>query len=104
MSDRALQMLGIAEKAKKIASGEYQTENAVKSKKAYLVIVAEDASNNTKKMFQNMCSFYRTKLVFYGSRESLGHSIGKECRASLAIIDEGLAKSVQKKLPGTTTE
>ena len=44
--DGALSMLGIAAKAGKVASGEYQTEHAVKSHKAFLVIVAEDASEN----------------------------------------------------------
>ena len=103
-ADRALSMLGLAARANKIASGEYQTEKAVKSHHAYLVIVAEDASENTKKMFENMCSFYKTELIFYGTRESLGHSIGKEFRASLAITEKGLAESVRKKLVQTTTE
>lgn len=102
--DRALSMLGIAAKAKKVASGEYQTEHTVKSGSAFLVIVAEDASENTKKMFFDMCSFYEVKLVFYGSKETLGHSIGKEYRASLAVTDEGLAEAVLKKLAQTTTE
>ena len=48
-------MLSIAKKAGKVASGEFMTENAVKSGGAALVIVAEDASDNTKKKFKNMC-------------------------------------------------
>lgn len=102
--DKALSMLGIAAKANGIVSGEYQTEHAVKSGEAYLVIVAEDASENTKKMFRNMCEFYEVEIVFYGSKESLGHCIGKEFRASLAVIDESLANAVRKKLAQTTTE
>ena len=47
-------MLGLAARAGKIASGEFSTEKMVKSHRAYLVIVAEDASENTKKMFRNM--------------------------------------------------
>lgn len=102
--DRALSMLGIAEKAGKVASGEFQTERAVKTRKAHLVILAEDASENTKKMFCNMCSFYKIEIVFYGSKEILGHCIGKECRSSLAVTDEGLAKTVREKLAQITTE
>ena len=30
----------------------------------------------------------------YGSKEELGHSIGREMRASLAVTDAGLAKSL----------
>ncbi len=102
--DGALSMLGIAAKAGKVASGEYQTEHAVKSHKAFLVIVAEDASENTKKMFQNMCKFRKIELMIYGDRESLGHSIGKDFRSSLAVTDAGLAQAVRKKFARKTTE
>lgn len=102
--DKVLSMLGIAAKAGAVASGEYQTEHAVKSGEAYLVLVANDASENTKKMFRNMCEFYEIDIIFYGNRESIGHSIGKEFRASLAITDEGLAKTICKKLAQITTE
>lgn len=91
-------MLGIATKAGKIASGEFSVEKAVKSYKAYLVIVAEDASDNTKKMFKNMCTFYEVPIYFYSNKEALGNAIGKLTRASLAVIDEGFAKSLVKKL------
>ena len=40
-------MLGLAQRAGKVASGEFSTEKAVKSKKAFLVVVASDASDNT---------------------------------------------------------
>ena len=61
--DKILSMLGLAEKAGKIASGEFSTEKAVKSHQAFLVIVANDASGNTKKMFQNMCAFYQVSGI-----------------------------------------
>ena len=57
--DRVLSMLGIAAKAGSVASGEFSTEKAVKEGRAYLVIVAQDASDNTKKMFRNMTDFYQ---------------------------------------------
>ena len=53
--DKALGMIGLATKAGKIASGEFMTENAVKSGMASLVIVSAEASDNTKKKFRNMC-------------------------------------------------
>ncbi|GFI26281.1 putative ribosomal protein YlxQ [Lachnospiraceae bacterium] len=102
--DNVLSMLGIAAKAGRVASGEYQTENVVKSGKSHLVIVAEDASDNTKKTFRNKCEFYETPMVIYGNKESLGHAIGREYRASLAVTDEGFAKALLKKLAQKTTE
>ena len=52
MDERKLySLLGLAEKSKNLVSGEFMTEKKVKSGKAYLVIVGEDASENTRKMF-----------------------------------------------------
>lgn len=96
--DRILSMLGLATKAGRIASGEFSTEKAVKSGSAFLVVVSEEASENTKKKFRNMCSFYQVPMYLYGSKEMLGNSIGKEFRASLAVLDEGFAKSLEEKL------
>jgi ribosomal protein L7Ae-like RNA K-turn-binding protein len=91
-------MIGLAQKAGKVASGEFATEKAVKTGTAVLVIVAEDASDNTKKMFSNMCAFYQVPIYFYSDKEQLGHAIGKQFRASLAILDEGFKKTIEKHL------
>ena len=71
---------------------------SVKAGKAFLVMIAADVSNNTKKMFTNMCDFYKVPIVSYGTKVELGHAIGKEFRASLAVTDEGLAKTIINKL------
>lgn len=96
MNKNVLSMCGLATKAGKVVSGEFSTEKAVKQKKAYLVIVAADSSDNTKKSFTDMCSFYHVPLYFCSNKEELGHAIGKEFRASLAILDEGFANSIKK--------
>lgn len=96
--DKVLSMLGIATKAGKIVSGEFATENAVKAGKAFLVVTATDASENTAKKFRDMTDFYRVPLVVYGTKESLGGCIGKDYRSSLAVTDEKLAKAVQQKM------
>lgn len=98
--NKVLSLLGLAQKAGKIASGEFSTEKSVKSGKAFLVIVADDASDNTKKMFSDMCGYYEVPIYFMADKETLGHYIGKEFRASLAVNDEGFAKSVMSKLDG----
>ena len=90
-------MIGIAAKSGNVASGEFSTENAVRAGKAYMVILAEDASDNTKKKFGNMCEYYEVPLLIYSNKDTLGHSIGKEFRASLAITDENIAKSIMQK-------
>ena len=94
--NRVLSLVGLATKAGKTVSGEFSTEKAVKTGTAYLVIVSDEASDNTKKKFQDMCEFYKVPIYFYGDKDTLGHAMGKEFRASLAILDEGFAKGIQK--------
>lgn len=95
---KVLNMIGLAMKAGKAVSGEFSTEKAVKSGKAYLVVVSEEASENTRKMFTNRCTYYHVPICFFGRKDELGHSIGKEFRASLAITDEGFAKALVKQM------
>ena len=97
-SKKLFSLIGIAQKSNNIASGEFLTEKAVKEHKAALVIVAEDASNNTKKMFTNMCTYYKVPIYFFGLKTELGHWTGKEIRASLALLDKGLADAIDKQL------
>ena len=96
--NKAYGMIGMAMKAGTVASGEFATEKAVKTGKAALVIVSEAASENTKKKFRNMCDYYQVPIYFFGEKEELGHAIGKEFRASLAVLDDGLAKAIEKNI------
>ncbi len=85
-------------KAGKIVSGEFMTDNAIKTGMAEMVILASDCSDNTKKKFRNSCEFYEIPYVEYGDKDSLGHCIGKEFRACLAVTDYGFASSLKKEL------
>lgn len=95
---KLLNLIGLATKAGKTVSGEFSTEKAVKKGKAYLVIVSEEASANTKKMFSNMCTYYKVPIYYFGGKEELGHAMGKQFRASLAVTDEGLSKAIMKQM------
>ncbi len=95
-NNKALSMLSLATKAGKTATGEFSTEKAVKEGRAYLVVVAQDASDNTKKKFQNMCEYYHVTMKVFSDKVSLGNACGKEFRASLAVTDQGLAKAAVK--------
>lgn len=96
--NKALSMLGLATKAGKTVTGEFSTEKAVKEGKACLVVVAKDASDNTKKKFRNMCDYYQVAMKEFSDKNSLGNACGKEFRASLAVTDFGLAKAVEKQM------
>ena len=99
--DKVLQLLSLSMRAGKISSGEFQTEESVKGGQAFLVVIASDASDNTKKKFMNMCEFYEVPLLIYSKKEDLGHFIGKEFRASLAVTDKGLADKILSEAENT---
>ncbi len=100
MNDRQkiLSLIGLATRAGKTASGEFSTEKAVKTGSARLVVLSEDASDNTKKKFTNMCTYYKVPICCFGQKSELGHSTGKEMRASLAVTDAGLAQAIVKQM------
>ncbi|MDY4694275.1 MAG: ribosomal L7Ae/L30e/S12e/Gadd45 family protein [Blautia sp.] len=97
-NNKVLSLVGLATKAGKIVSGEFCTEKSVKTGKGVLVIVAQDASENTRKKFQNMCTFYNVPVVFFSDKESLGRAMGKEYRACLAVQDDNFAKAIMKEV------
>ena len=95
--DKVLSLLGLAKEAGKAKSGGFQTDRAVKDGTAKLVIVAEDASDRTKKQYRDACAYYNVPLMIYGTKETLGHAMGEELRSGMAVLDEGLARAI---LPG----
>ncbi len=96
--DKILSMVSLATKAGKTVSGEFSVEKAVKEKKAKIVIVSSEASANTVKKFRNMCTFYEVPMYIYGTKEELGRYMGKEFRATMAVLDEGFKNALEKHL------
>ncbi len=96
--DKVLSLLGLATRSRNVVSGGFATEQAVKSDNACLVIIAEDASGNTRKKYSNMCEFYEVPYAYHGTKEVLGHSMGRAERSVLAVTDKGFADSIQKHL------
>ena len=45
-----------------------------------------------------MCDFYEVPIYFYGDKDTLGHAMGKEFRATLAVTDAEFAKGIKKHL------
>ncbi len=97
-NDKVLSTLSLAKKAGQLESGALSTKKAVQEKRARLVIVAGDASENTKKEMKNMTAFYGIPIYFYSGKDDLGRSIGKEYRSMVAITHPGFADSVEEQL------
>ena len=96
--DRLTSLLGLAQKAGKLASGESAVEKAVRSGKAVLLIIAGDASGNAKKNFHDLASYYQVACHEGLSKDELGLATGKPPRAAIAVTDPGFGRSISDAL------
>ena len=62
-------------KAGKLAYGADMCIEKIKFKKAKLIIIAKDTSENTKEKFKKLCAENDLKLFEYGSKEDLSYAI-----------------------------
>ncbi len=95
-NNRFFGTLGLAHRAGRCAVGEGAALDCLRRGAARLVVLAEDASDNTKKRFENGCIHHKTELVVRGCRTELGRSTGREFAVVVAVKDEGFAKSLTK--------
>ena len=98
--DKILSLLGLAQRAGKIKSGNFTVEQSVKGGKAQLVLTAGDTSDTSKKNIRDMCSYYEVECMEYSVKEGLGHALGKEFRSVLSIEDKGFADKIKTLLSG----
>ncbi|CVK17608.1 MULTISPECIES: ribosomal L7Ae/L30e/S12e/Gadd45 family protein [Sporomusa] len=93
-----MSLLGLAQKAGKIVSGDFAVQGAIKSGKARMLIVANNASDATKKEYQYQAES-RDIVIYYAlSKEQLGGAIGKALRAAVVITDNGFVKPLVRAL------
>lgn len=91
MTNKVYSFLSLATKAGKVLSGEDTCERAVKSGKVDLILIAGDASDNTKKKFSDICKFNGIEIRYFGEKQLIGKFTGKELRSVVAVTDSGFA-------------
>ncbi|MDD3348677.1 MAG: ribosomal L7Ae/L30e/S12e/Gadd45 family protein [Bacilli bacterium] len=96
--ERALNLLGLALKARKVVTGEENVIKLLQNQKAKIVFVASDASDRTIDNFKRKCFFYNVTVDFSFSAEKLTKALGKTLVKILAITDQGFYESLQRLL------
>ena len=95
MNPKLLSLLGLARRAGKVITGDESCMKALRGGKARLIIVAADASDNTRKKYADKCAHYNTKLIIVSDRASIGGAIGRAEQVVIAIEDEGFASGIR---------
>lgn len=91
---RWISLVGLANRAGKIISGEELSVKEIRNGKAKLVLLSADASANTTKKITDKCKSYHVPVRMVENREVLGHAIGKDARVVISILDVGFAKKL----------
>ena len=91
-------ILGLAIRARQVASGETAMKKLC-AKQAYLMIIADDIGENGKQKLLNKCHYYNVPYVFIDAQQ-LNQAIGKENRKSVAILEKGFAQKLYTCLKG----
>ena len=86
--------IGLAMRAGQVVSGDDTTLKELKKGKISLVIVADDASENTKKLFKDKSSYRKINQIYLSTKVELGLAIGKSPRAVIGIKDKSLASKI----------
>lgn len=89
-------LLGFAQKAGKIISGDDMVITGMKKKQVFFVVLAQDASEYVKKEVLHYIEKYQVPYVMGFDKADLGLAIGKSPRAVLGITDKNFAVGMQK--------
>jgi len=89
-----MSLLGLANRARKIISGEELSVKEIRSGKAKLILLSADASANTTKKITDKCKSYEVPYKLVEDRHLLGQAIGKEARVVVAVLDDGFANKL----------
>ena len=95
-NQQIMNLLSMAQRARRIVSGAFAVEQALKAGKAELLVMAADAAEESKKNMLTLADKYKVPYVEALDRDLLGSCLGKEYRAAAALTDAGFAAKLKK--------
>ena len=94
-----LSLIGLAKKAGRVEAGEEPVGAAARARDARLILLAEDAADNSVRRasrFAEAGACLLTKIP--ADKDALGKAVGRTSCAMLAVTDIGFAEAIAKKL------
>lgn len=97
MTERLRGLMGLAMRAGQVTLGANLALNVIKSGKAALVLLDEDASENTRKKLMDACAF-RAIPIYMLPHGLIDDACGKDSRYAAALKAGGLADKIRQLL------
>ncbi|KKM11798.1 hypothetical protein SY88_06300 [Clostridiales bacterium PH28_bin88] len=99
-------LLGFAQRAGKVISGEVATRIQLskrRKRRLKLLILAEDTAPEVQRQYMALAQKQGVAMLVAGRKEELGLAIGKSPRAIVGIWDEHFARLIIEKARETST-
>lgn len=94
-----LSLIGLAKKAGRVEVGEEPVGAAARARDARLILLAEDAADNTVRRAGHFAEAGACLLAkIPADKDALGRAVGRTSCAMLAVTDVGFADAIAKKL------
>lgn len=94
MKDKIYTMLGFAQKSGNLVTGENTCEIYLNKRKISLLIISDDASENSKKKFVGKCEAQGVNYRVFGNRDEISHSIGKSNRPIVGVTNKKFSRKL----------
>ena len=99
MSKELLSTLGLCKRAGMLEAGEEPVESAARARDVRLLLLAQDAAENTARRAEHFAQMGQCILVSVPfTKEELGRAVGRESCALAGITDVGFACAVARRL------
>ncbi|MCB4949942.1 YlxQ-related RNA-binding protein [Streptococcus mutans] len=93
-SKKLSNLLGLAQRAGRVISGEELVVKAIQTGQAQLIFLAKDAGSNLTKKVTDKSNYYNIEVSTVFSTLELSIAIGRN-RKVLAIVDTGFSKKMR---------
>ncbi|WP_076347095.1 L7Ae/L30e/S12e/Gadd45 family ribosomal protein [Alicyclobacillus vulcanalis] len=93
-----LGLLGLARRAGVVIDGQKRVLDAVRTRRAHLVMIAEDAGDNGRKKLTDKAASYGIQVVAFGTKAEIGRAIGRDTSGAVAVVEPGFAREIVARL------
>lgn len=94
---KTLNLLGLAQRAGKLATGFDAVKLALNKNQVKLIIIGSDVSQNTKDKLTFLLRKKKIETIKIFSSQEITQALGKE-RKLVAVTDSGFSKAIKKNL------